>query len=109
FSVDSVARSRNMIRFSGTAEQVERAFQTEMHFFNVRGEKHFAPATALSLPTAVVSSVAAVGNLDTFRPRPMHIRSNSVQPRSNFTSGVSGSVFLAPGDIKTIYNLNPLL
>ena len=109
FSIDSVARSRNMIRFSGTAEQVERAFQTEMHFFNVRGEKHFAPATALSLPTAVVSSVAAVGNLDTFRPRPMHIRSNSVQPRSNFTSGVSGSVFLAPGDIKTIYNLNPLL
>ena len=109
FSIDSVARSRNMIRFSGSAGQVERAFQTQMHFFNVQGEKHFAPATALSLPTAVVSSVASVGNLDDFRLRPMHIRSNNVQPRSNFTSGVSGSVFLGPGDIATIYNLKPLL
>ncbi|WP_348264100.1 protease pro-enzyme activation domain-containing protein [Telmatobacter sp. DSM 110680] len=109
FSVDSVARSRNLIRFSGNAGQVEQAFQTQMHYYNVRGEKHFAPATALSLPSAVLSSVATVGNLDDFRPRPMHIRSDAVQPRANFTSGVSGSVYLAPGDVKMIYDLNPLL
>ena len=39
----------------------------------------------------------------------MHIRSSNVQPRANFTSGVSGSVFLAPGDINEIYDLKPLL
>jgi subtilase family serine protease len=109
FSIDSVARSRNLIRFSGNAGQVEQAFQTQMHFYNVQGEKHFAPSTALSLPAAVASSVATVANLDDFRPHAMHVRSNSVQPRANFTSGVSGSVFLAPGDINKIYNLNPLL
>jgi subtilase family serine protease len=109
FSIDSVARSRNLIRFSGNAGQVEQAFQTQMHFYNVQGERHFAPSTALSLPAALVSSVATVTNLDDFRPRAMHIRSNNVQPRSNFTSGVSGNVFFAPGDIKLVYDLNPLL
>ena len=60
FSVDSVARSRNMIRFSGTVGQVEQAFQTEMHYFNSNGEKHFAPAKLLSVPMAIAPTVAAV-------------------------------------------------
>ena len=47
FSIDSVARSRNMIRFSGTAGQAEQAFQTQMHYYSVAGEKHFAPSTEL--------------------------------------------------------------
>lgn len=109
FSVDSVARSRNQIRFSGNVGQVEQAFQTQMHFYTVAGVKHFAPSTTLSLPSALASSVAAVTNLDDFRPRAMHIRSNKAQARPSFTSGVSGNVFFAPGDIKKIYNLNPLL
>ena len=109
FSIDSVARSANMIRFSGTVRQVEQAFQTEMHYYNVAGERHFAPASALTLPMAMVSVVAAVTNLDDFKPHPMHIHSNNVQPRPGFTSGQSGNVFLAPGDIKVVYDLNPLL
>ncbi|MGC1421117.1 MAG: protease pro-enzyme activation domain-containing protein [Terracidiphilus sp.] len=109
FSIDSVARSRNLIRFSGTVGQVEQAFQTQMHFYTVRGEKHFAPSTTLSLPSAIAASVATIANLDDFRPRAMHIRSNAVQPRPGFTSGQTGNVFFAPGDIKLIYDLNPLL
>ena len=109
FSIDSVARSANLIRFSGTVRQVEQAFQTEMHYYNVAGERHFAPASALTLPMAMVSVVAAVTNLDDFKPHPMHIRSNNVQPRPGFTSGQSGNVFLAPGDINVIYDLKPLL
>ena len=105
FSIDSVARSRNMIRFSGTAGQVEQAFQTEMHYYTIRGEKHFAPASALSIPSAIAPTIAAVTNLNDFRPRPMHIRSNNVQARSAFTSGQSGSVFFSPGDIKLLYDL----
>lgn len=109
FSIDSVARSRNMIRFSGTVGQVELAFQTEMHYYNVGGEKHFAPSTALSVPTAIAPTVITIMNLNDFRPRAMHIRSNNVQSRPGFTSGQSGNVFFAPGDIKLIYDLNPLL
>jgi subtilase family serine protease len=109
FSIDSVARSKNLIRFSGTVGQVEQAFQTQMHFYTVAGEKHFAPATTLSVPSAIASSVATIANLDDFRPHAMHVRSNNVQARSSFTSGQSGNVFFAPGDIKLIYDLNPLL
>jgi subtilase family serine protease len=103
FSIDSVARSRNMIRFSGTAGQVEQAFQTQMHFYNIGGEKHFAPATVLSVPAAMASTVQAVRNLSDFRPKPMHI-----QPRSAFTSSQSGNVYFSPGDIAVTYDISPL-
>ena len=48
-----------MIRFSGTAGQVEQAFQTQMHYYTVAGEKHFAPSTALTLPSALAPVVTA--------------------------------------------------
>lgn len=109
FAVDSVARSRNMIRFSGSVGQVEQAFQTQMHYYNVDGARHFAPSTALSLPAAIAPTVLAVRNLDDFRPRAMHIRSNAGRARPSFTSSLSGNVFFSPGDIKVAYDMNPLL
>ena len=103
FAIDSVARGRNMIRFSGTVGQVEQAFQTQMHYFKNNGETRFAPATVLSVPTAIAPTIAAVRNLSNFRPRPMH-----VSGRHGFTSGLSGNVFFAPGDITTTYDIGPL-
>lgn len=103
FAVDSVARGRNMIRFSGTVGQVEQAFQTEMRYFNSNGEKHFAPAKLLSVPTAIAPTIAAVRNISDFKPRPMHISAHRA-----FTSGQSGSVFFAPGDIAVTYDIGPL-
>jgi len=109
FSIDSVARSRNMIRFSGTAGQVEQAFSTQMHFYTVAGEKHFAPSTELSLPSALSPVVTAVRNLDDFRPRPMIQHSRIRQANPAFTSSISGSVFFTPGDIKLAYGVNTLI
>jgi subtilase family serine protease len=106
FSIDSVGRSKNMIHFSGTVGQVERAFQTQMHYYNVDGEKRFASSTELSLPTAIASTVVAIRDLDNFRPRFMHTRASA---RPSFTSGQTGSVYFAPGDIKIAYDMNPLL
>jgi hypothetical protein len=103
FAIDSVARGRNMIRFSGTAGQVEQAFQTQMHYFKTNGERHFAPSMLLSVPTAIAPTIAAVRNISDFRPRPMH-----VSPHRAFTSGQSGNVFFAPGDIATTYDIGPL-
>lgn len=108
-SVDSVSRSRNMIRFSGTAGQIEQAFATQMHYYNVEGARHFAPSTELSLPAAIAPTVLAVRNLDDFRPRAMHARSSIPQTRPAFTSSQSGSVFFAPGDIKVAYDMKPLV
>jgi subtilase family serine protease len=104
FSVDSVARGRSMIRFSGTARQVEGAFSTQMHYYNVEGARHFAPATELSVPAAIAPVVLAVGNLNDFRLKPMHI----APARPDFTSGQSGAVHFAPGDIAKVYDINPV-
>ena len=105
FSIDSINRSRNAIHFSGSVGMVESAFQTQMHFYTVNGVKHFAPSTALSVPAALAPVVLNVGNLSDFRPRPMHI---TPRARPGFTSSQSGSVFFAPGDIVTTYDLKPL-
>ncbi len=103
FSIDSVARSHTFIRFSGSVGQAEMAFQTQMHYYKIAGEQHFAAATALSVPAAIAPAVAAVMNLSDFRPRPQYIPMKS-RPRGAFTSSVSGSVFLAPGDVKVAYD-----
>jgi subtilase family serine protease len=103
FTIGSVNRSRNAIRFSGSVGQVESAFQTQMHYYTVAGERHFAPSTALSIPSAFAPVVMAVRNMNDFRPRAQHIK-----PQPGFTSGVSGSVFFAPPDIVTAYDVAPL-
>src|SRR5579872_188337 len=108
FSIDSVARSRNLIRFSGSASQVEQAFQTQMHYYSIAGEKHFAPSTALTVPASLSSVVTAVRNLDDFRPHPMIRRSAINRANPAFTSSISGGVFFTPGDIKLAYGVNTL-
>ena len=103
FTIETVNRSRNAIHFSGNVGQIESAFRTEMHYYNVAGQKHFAPSTALSVPAALAGVVVDVRNLNDFRPHPNH-----TVPRPGFTSGVSGSVFFAPSDIATAYDIKPL-
>lgn len=101
FSIDSVARSRNAIHFSGTVRQVEQAFSTQMHYYKASGVQHFAPSTELSVPAALSSVVLAVRNLDNFRPKPMHI----AQGRREYTSSQTGYVHFAPGDIVKAYDI----
>lgn len=108
FSVDWVARSRTMLRFSGTVGQVDQAFSTQIHYYNVEGARHFAPSTDLTLPAALAPVVLAVRNLDNFRPKAQMIPNKTIQPRSSFTSGVSGLVFIAPGDVVKMYDVQPL-
>ncbi len=100
FTVDGVNRSHNRITFSGSAAQINLAFATELHNFTAGTETHFAPATDLALPAALSGVVQAVTNLTSFRPRP-HLK---VKPA--FTSSQSGSHFLTPKDIATIYDIN---
>jgi len=112
FSIDSVARSRNVIRFSGSVAQVESAFATEMHHYalSVRGttETHFAPSTALSVPAAIAGVVQAVHNLDDFRPHSHAVSGKSVTARPAFTSSQTQNVYFAPGDITTIYDVQKM-
>lgn len=101
FSIDGISRSRNRITFSGTAGQVQAAFGTELHYYNVNGRTHFAPSSDVSVPSALAPVVQDVTNLSTFRPKPRLKR-----PKPNFTSSVSGHTYLSPKDVATIYDVN---
>lgn len=100
FTIDGVAHSKTRITFSGTAGQVAAAFDTELHYYSVNGERHYAPSKDLSVPAALSSVVQSVSNLSSFRPRPQ------VRFRPNFTSSQSGDHFLSPKDVDTIYDIN---
>lgn len=104
--VNDVARGRRWITFSGTAAVTGRAFHTEFHRYVRNGETHFANASPPSIPAALAGVIADVGGLDDYRPLPGYIQS-PVRPTPGFTNGF-GAHFLAPGDVATIYDLNPL-
>ena len=108
FAVDSVARGKTMIRFSGTVGQAEAAFATEIHTYNLKTaagtESHFAPSTALSVPAALVGVVQGVSNLDNFRPKSHIVVKAKTRPTPHF-SGSDGSIYFAPGDIATQYDI----
>jgi len=109
FAVDEISRNRTYIVFSGTVDQTERTFQTEMHRYLVHGQMHFANSTELTIPAALDGAVAGVRRLNDFRPEPrVHVRKLSVEASPRFTSHISGNHFLAPADFATIYDLNPL-
>ncbi|HEY1161134.1 MAG TPA: protease pro-enzyme activation domain-containing protein [Terracidiphilus sp.] len=108
FAIDSVARSKNVIRFSGAVRQVESTFQTEMHLYKINGVQHFAPATELSVPAALAPTVLSIGNLDDFRPKSHVVFGKNARVKPAFTSAQTGDVFFAPGDIVTVYDIKPV-
>jgi len=100
------ARGRNWVSFEGTAGQVQNAFRTEIHHYQVDGQVHYANATEPSVPTALAGVAVGVRGLHDFRPRPLGIRRNTVaQPRYNSSSF---GALVAPGDIATIYDIDSL-
>src|SRR5258706_6565009 len=106
FSMVQTARGRNWISFTGTAAQVQSAFRTEIHHYNVNGELHYANTTAPVVPAALRGVVTGLRGLHDFLPRPMGIHRNAgVRPYYN--SSVYGAL-VAPGDIATIYDIQAL-
>jgi len=98
-----VARGRNWIRFSGTAAQVQSAFGTEIHRYNVDGELHVANATAPKIPVALAGMVTGLRGLHDFHLQPRGVK----RARPYYTSAKFGDL-VAPGDVATIYDLNAL-
>ena len=102
--VESVAENRRAIVFSGTAAQVESAFQTEIHSFLADGEAHLANASDPRIPQALSAVVGGVVSLHDFQSKPLHVgQSGTEAPAPAFTNGTAH--YLAPGDLATIYNL----
>ncbi len=106
FHIDSTSRSRDRITFSGTAAEVQAAFGTELHNYQVDSEQHFAPAADLTLPTELASVTAAVLHLSNFRPKP-NVKLLT-RPQPDYTTLSTQTHYLGPQDIATMYDLIPL-
>lgn len=102
--VTYVAHGRDSLSFDGTASQVQGVFQTSIHSFNVNGKMHFANVTPPMIPSALSGIVGGFRGLHDFFPHPMFKK----RPSYTFQDGGNYYTALAPGDIATIYNINPL-
>ncbi|MGO9953660.1 MAG: carboxypeptidase regulatory-like domain-containing protein, partial [Dissulfurispiraceae bacterium] len=104
FTVNVVYPSGMQIDFSGSAGQIRETFHTEIHYLDVKGVVHIANISDPQIPAALAPAVAGVVSLHDFRPRTMH----KVRGAYTFTSGGYTYELVAPADLATIYNLNPL-
>ncbi|MBV9081503.1 MAG: S8/S53 family peptidase [Acidobacteriaceae bacterium] len=108
FTDIQVPASRARISMSGTAAQVAYAFQTAIHHYEVRGERHYANSGDPVLPRALEGMVAGITGLHDFRltpqvSTPMMFSANpSLSLRSNTVHLIS------PADFATIYNVRAL-
>jgi subtilase family serine protease len=110
--VNLVHKSRITLDVSGTAGQVRDAFHTEIHRYNLKGERHIANATDPKIPAALASLVVGVVSLNDFMPRPL-----MKKPAPGFSFPCTGcpggfdnseQYDEAPADFATIYNIAPL-
>ena len=111
FKITGTARSATFVSFSGTAAQVQKAFGTTIHTLSLDGESHYANLTDPTVPAAFANVVTGITGLHNFRLTP-HVKSRLVAVDSvhgEFTSSVSGSHYIAPGDFYTIYDETPLM
>ncbi len=118
FTIGNIAKSGRWIEFSGTAAQVETAFQTQMRQYLFAGNLHAANATNVSIPAALAPVVHGVASLHNFFKKPMISHFSGVRRSEQGPlvragnpefSTAKGNHFLTPADFATIYDINPLL
>jgi len=112
FSVIRVARGRDSIAFSGTAQQVEDVLKTEIHYYFVNGSRHYANASEPSIPEALASVISGFLGLDDFHPSvPKHALARkrpAAFAHPDLLVPQAGMNMLGPGDFATIYDILPL-
>jgi len=101
FAYIRVAPSSSIIYFSGTAAQVEKTFQTEIHRYQVDGRSRFAPIAPPQIPAALSGIVIGMRGLANYPMKSMLQRRN----KSQYYSSSNSTQYLAPGDLYTIYNI----
>ena len=109
-TVDDVSKSKRVLHFSGTTGQLESAFKTEMHTYQVGAETHVSNNSDISVPAALSPVIAGVTLNNFFRRSRMtpvrHLKDVIQSP--NYTSS-STVHYVGPWDFAKIYNTFPLL
>jgi hypothetical protein len=117
FTVARVTKSRQYIEFSGSAEQLRKAFRTEIHQYSVGGEAHYANANEVSVPAALAPLVRGVSPLNNFRAKPQlyvlgtaayTLATSKTTPQWTLPNGKTNIYAVAPEDFATQYDLAPL-
>jgi len=104
FSSISVARSANMITFSGTVAQAEITFRTQIHRDEVNGKMQFFNVSPPQIPAALSGIVTGMRGLNNF-----HLKPQVSRPKRNYNADNSFTgQFLGPPDIATVYNISSL-
>jgi trimeric autotransporter adhesin len=113
FNVSGMNKGRTAMEFSGTVGQVEQAFRTAIHRFNIEGVEHLANVSDPQIPAALAPVVGGVASLNDFKPAPNVVRGptgkfdvklHRFTPDLTISSNGTNYLFLGPGDAATIYN-----
>src|SRR5713226_9786689 len=108
FQVNVVYPSGMLIDFSGTAAQVRKAFQSEIHYLAVKGERHIGNMSDPRIPAALAPVIDGIVSLHDFRPHTMH-HLRKVNTQFTSTDILGGATYaVVPADLAKIYDLNPL-
>ena len=102
-SITAAAPSLNNVTVTGTVGQIESAFGTSIHSMSENGEQHFANVTDPALPSAIAGVVSGITGLNDFKPQ------SRAAVRPHYTSSISGSHYIAPGDFYNIYDASSLI
>jgi hypothetical protein len=125
--VETVAKGRTNIAFSGTVSLVEEAFHTSIHSFTANGKQFYSNTTDPQIPSALAPVVMGVAHLNTIRPKPLSVHGSpghinpetrrleplSAVPANGPRAGLTGgsgtksnpyTLYLVPGDAATIYD-----
>jgi hypothetical protein len=116
--VDAVPASRTHLNFHGSKAQVEAAFHTRIHLFDVGGQRHFANVSAPLVPATLAPLIMEISGLHDFYPQP-GVRSRPTRAHGVRATAASRSTpditydggqenWVGPGDFAIMYNLLPL-
>jgi subtilase family serine protease len=106
-TVNFVYPNHMVMDISGTAAQLREALHVDIHFLEVNGEMHYANVNDPQIPEALAPVITGIVSMHDFRPRSMA----KIRPKFTFgtcTAFGNCTYAIVPGDIATIYNLNPL-
>ena len=102
--INWISPSRIFIGFGGTAADLSRALQTELHYYAVNGMQRFSVSSDPMIPEALAPAFKAIHGLYSIEERPLH-RAESMQSDSPLMTASGGVHFIAPADFATIYDV----
>ena len=126
FTIEETSAGRTAIIFTGTVGQLRRAFNVDIHRFNVNGQTYQANVNLPTIPAALAPAVIGFKQLHNFPHKPNMVGGGVVKrdAKTGQTAKISGTLSapditfnysgyysydVTPQDFYTIYNENPAL